>query len=214
MIRILLADDHPLILRGVEELLSAQPDMEVVGKESRASRIVEAVSRLSPDILVQDLTMQGEMAGIEVIRQVTAAFPKTKVIVLSMHSSNASAWEALEQGAHAYVTKLGDFDELIEAIRAVLRGEQFIGQPLSEAEIDDYGRYVRIEGAPTLSALTKRELEVLSLVAVGRTSSEIADELRIGRRTVESHRANLSSKLGLRNQAEIVRYAIERGLVN
>ena len=213
MIKVLLADDHPLILRGVNVLITSQDDMTVVGQEVDPANVLAAVAKFGPDVLVQDLSMQGEMSGLEVIRDVTAHYPETRIVVLSMHVAPSAVWEAMQHGALGYVTKLGDFDELVHAVREVHSGRRFIGAPLSEQEIDDYGQHARKRGGDSLASLTKRELEVLSMVAEGHTSNEIADLLNIGRRTVESHRANVSSKLGLRNQAELIRYAIDRGLV-
>jgi DNA-binding NarL/FixJ family response regulator len=213
MISILLADDHPLILRGVRELLEGRDDMVVVGQERDSDSTVNAVARLKPDVLIQDLEMGGQLSGIEVIRHVCENFPDTAVVVLSMHSSVASAWEAMQQGAMGYVTKLGDFNDLIRAVRTVVEGEHFVGDPLSEAELAEYTRQIAERGVQSLSLLTRRELEVLRMVARGHTSPEIAEILHISRRTVETHRARMSSKLGLRNQAEITRYALERGLV-
>jgi two-component system, NarL family, response regulator NreC len=213
VIRILHADDHPLILRGVRELLEGREDMTVVGQEQNSDNAVRAVARLEPDVLIQDLEMQGQLNGIEVIRHVAENHPTTRIVVLSMHSAVASAWEAMQQGALGYVTKLGDFNDLIQAVIAVNEGRRFVGAPLSESELEEYTQQLELRGVQSMSSLTKREIEILSMVARGHTSSEIADLLHIGRRTVESHRASLSSKLGLRNQAELTRYAMERGLV-
>jgi DNA-binding NarL/FixJ family response regulator len=213
VIRVLHADDHPLILRGVRELLERRDDMIVVGQEQVSDNVADAVARLEPDVLIQDLEMQGKLSGIEVIRHVAENHPATRVVVLSMHSAVASAWEAVQQGALGYVTKLGDFDDLIHAVLAVNKGRKYIGEPLSEAVLEEYAQLMESRGVQSLSSLTKREIEILSMVARGHTSSEIAELLEIGRRTVESHRAKLSSKLGLRNQAELTRYAMERGLV-
>lgn len=213
MISILLADDHPLILRGVEELFSSQDGVEIIGKESDPTRVVDAVARLQPDVLIQDLAMAGGMTGLEVIRAVHESYPSTRIVVLSMLSSLASVYEALEHGANGYVSKLGDMLELTEAVRVVLSGQRYLGSHFRDEDINEYSRALGRRGVSQLGVLTPRELEVLSLVAHGQTSNEIAESLHIGRRTVESHRASLTSKLGVRNQAELVRYAIERGLV-
>jgi len=213
MISILLADDHPLILCGVEELFSGQDGLQVVGKENRSDKVLDAVARLRPDVLVQDLSMAGGMPGLAIIRQVRESYPETKIVVLSMHSTIASVYEALQQGANGYVSKLGDMEELIAAVRSVIDGAQYIGRSFSEAEIDEYARKSGRRGSLPIQDLTKRELQVLGMVANGHTSSEIAELLHIGRRTVESHRANVASKLGVRNQAELVKYAFERGLI-
>lgn len=213
MIRILHADDHPLILRGVRELLERRTDMTIVGQEQISDNIVRSVVRFRPDVLIQDLEMQGQLSGIDVIRRVTENHPATRIVVLSMHSAVASAWESMKQGALGYVTKLGDFDDLIQAVLAVHQGHRFVGKPLSESALEEYAALMEDRGVQSLSSLTRREVEILSMVARGHTSSEIAEMLEIGRRTVESHRAKLTSKLGLRNQADLTRYAMERGLV-
>lgn len=213
MISILLADDHSLILRGVEELFAWQEGMQVVGKESDPTKVVDAVGRLRPDVLIQDLAMAGGMTGLEVIRGVREAHPSTRVVVLSMHSTIASVCESLQHGAIGYVSKLGDMQALILAVQSAHAGKRFFGPPFNEDEVDAYARTMGQRGISPIAALTKRELEVLGMVAHGHTSVEIAEFLNIGRRTVESHRASLTSKLGVRNQAELVRYAIERGLV-
>lgn len=207
----LLADDHKLILRGVQELLGSQKDMQVVGQEADPTKIHAKVESLNPDILIQDLAM-GEVSGIEIIRDVKRSFPQTEVVVLSMHVNVASVWEALEHGAAGYVTKLAEMEELIRAVRAVHRGSQYVGKPLSITDVEEYGRLVR-HGKGRSSLLTRREVEVLRMVAQGLTSAEIADRLNIAKRTVESHRANLTSKLRIRNRAELVRYALERGIL-
>jgi DNA-binding NarL/FixJ family response regulator len=187
--------------------------MSVIGQEQVSDNIVRSVARYRPDVLIQDLEMQGQLSGIEVIRRVTEGYPETRIVVLSMHSAVASAWEAMQQGALGYVTKLGDFDDLIQAVLAVNEGRRFVGMPLNEAALEEYAELMETSGVQSLSSLTNREVEILSMVARGHTSSEIAEMLRIGKRTVESHRAKLTSKLGLRNQADLTRYAMERGLV-
>jgi len=214
MIRVLLADDHPLILRGVRELFAGETDIDIVGEETDAGAVPAAVARLKPDVLIQDLSMGAQLAGLEVIRVVRRESPDTRIIVLSMHSSLASIHEAMEHGASGYVSKRADLQQLIAAVRSVHEGSRHLGGPYTVEQLDSFARESRARASPALSALTPREVEVLTLVAHGRTSSEIAETLHIGRRTVESHRASMSSKLGVRNQAELVRYAIERGLVS
>lgn len=214
MIRVLLADDHPLILRGVRELLAGEADIEVVGAETDPGEVAAAVGRLMPDVLIQDLSMAGQLSGMQVIRAVHERYPATRIVVLSMHSTLASIHEAMEHGASGYVSKLEDMQELIDAVRSVHTGAQHFGSPYTREQIEAFVRESGHGRIAALSVLTKRELEVLSMVAHGHTSGEIAEVLQIGRRTVESHRASMSSKLGVRNQAELVRYAIERGLVS
>ena len=213
MIRVLLADDHPLILRGVHELLERRDDIHVVGEVPNPEDVLPAVDRLSPDILVQDLAMHGRFSGLELIRDVRDRHPGTRIVVLTVHANIETVWDTLEAGASAYVTKLGEFDELVQAIHAVDDGGRFLGTPFTPADLDEYAAEVAERGLQTMDSLTRREREVLGLVAIGQTSNEIADRLHISRRTVESHRANVSAKLGLRNQAELTRYAMVRGLI-
>jgi len=214
MIRVLLADDHPLILRGVRELLAAEPDLEVVGAETDPGEVATAVASLRPDILIQDLTMAGRLSGLEVIRTVRERYPATRIVVLSMHSTLASIHEAMGLGASGYVSKLEDMQQLIDAVRSVHAGERHFGSPCTREQVEAFARESGHGRVAARSGLTRRELEVLSMVAHGHTSGEIAEVLQIGRRTVETHRASMASKLGVRNQVELVRYAIDRGLVS
>jgi DNA-binding NarL/FixJ family response regulator len=213
MISVLLADDHPLILRGVRELLASEADIEVVGAETDAAAVTAAVVRLKPDVLIQDLSMGGKLTGLDVIRMVRECAPGTEIVVLSMHSSLASVHEALSHGASGYVSKLADLQQLVAAVRSVHEGKRHVGSPFTGEQLEAYAREAGHGPSRPLSVLTPREIEVLKLVAHGRTSSEIGEALRIGRRTVESHRASVASKLGARTQAALIRYAIERGLV-
>jgi DNA-binding NarL/FixJ family response regulator len=214
MISVLLADDHPLILRGVRELLATETDIEVVGAETDPAAVPAAVIRLKPNVLIQDLSMGGKLAGLDVIRMVRECAPETRIVVLSMHSSLASIHEVMSHGASGYVCKLADLQHLVAAVRSVHEGRRHLGSPFTGEQVEAYAREARSGASRPLSVLTPREIEVLKLVVHGRTSNEIADALHIGRRTVESHRASMSSKLGVRNQAGLVRYAIERGLVS
>ena len=207
MISIFVADDHPLILRGIRELFSKKERFRVVGEELDPGKVFAAVESLRPDILIQDLSMAGGMRGLDVVRDVHTGLPSTGIVVLTMHSRIATVCDAMRLGASAFVSKLGDMQELIEAVDTVAAGGRYIGKPFSEQQVIAYARESASGGAHARDSLTKRELQVLSMVVRGHTSGEIADVLQIGRRTVESHRANVSSKLGVRNQAELVRYA-------
>lgn len=212
MISILLADDHPLILRGLIDLFTASADLRIVGEESDARKVVEAVARITPDVLVMDLMMPG-MSGMEVIRQVAQSHPSTRIVVLSMHANVAYVWEALRNGALAYVLKCAESEELIFAVLEASAGRRFLGSSISEYELKDYERKVQQHGLDAHDMLTERERQVLRLVAEGNTSAQIAEQLHIGIRTVETYRANLLLKLNLRNQTDLVRYAILRGVI-
>jgi len=212
MISILLADDHPVILRGLRGLFGAYDDLRIVGEETDARKVVESVARLEPDVLVMDLMMPG-MSGMEIIREVAQHHPDTRIVVLSMHSNVAYVWEALRNGALAYVLKCADSEELVRAVREVNARRRYLSPPLSENELEEYARQAQQHGLDPHDMLTNRERQVLRLAAGGNTSSRIAEQLHIGIRTVESHRASLLHKLSLRNQTELVRYAIQRGII-
>ncbi len=212
MISILLADDHPVILRGLRGLFEAYDDLRIVGEESDARKVIEAVARLDPDVLVMDLMMPG-MSGMEIIREVAQHHPETRIVVLSMYSNVAYVWEALRNGALAYVLKCADSEELVRAVREVNARRRYLSPPLSENELEEYARQAQQHGLDPHDMLTNRERQVLRLAAGGNTSSRIAEQLHIGIRTVESHRASLLHKLGLHNQTELVRYAIQRGII-
>lgn len=212
MISILLADDHPVILRGLRDLLAAHNDLQVIGQVSDARIVVETAGRLRPDVLVVDLMMPG-MSGMEIIRQVTTLYPDTRVVVLTMHADIAYVWEALHNGAIGYVLKCVEGEELVRAVRSANSGKRYVSPPLSERDVEEYAKRAKQEGMDPYEMLTSRERQVFRLLAEGRTNSQLAEELHIGIRTVESHRANLIRKLKLRNQAELVRYAIRRGIL-
>jgi DNA-binding NarL/FixJ family response regulator len=212
VITILLADDHPVILRGLFDLFGAHDDLKVVGKETDAREVVGAVARLRPDVLIMDLMMPG-LSGMEIIREVTQHHPATRIVVLSMHSNVAYVWEALRNGALGYVLKCAEGEELVRAVHEVAAGRRCLSPPLSETRLDEYAKQVQQRGLDPHDMLTNRERQVLQLAAEGTTSSRIAELLHISVRTVESHRANLLLKLGLHNQTELVRYAIQRGLI-
>jgi two-component system response regulator NreC len=169
------------------------------------------VERLEPDVLVLDLMMPG-LNGMEVARQVARRVPHTRVVILSMHSNEAYVLEALRAGAMAYVLKESGADELVQAIREVAAGRRYLSPPFSEHTIGAYRQ--KAEGAPLdpYHKLTFREREVLQLTAEGLSGGEISEKLFISPRTVESHRANLMRKLNVRNQKELIRYALQRGI--
>lgn len=208
---ILIVDDHPLVLIGLRDFLGAQADMTIVGVESDSSKVPQALARLRPAVLIVDLMMPGS-SGLEVIRRTRQAAPGTRIVVLSMHSDPAYVSEALREGARGYVLKCVEPEELLRAIRAVAAGERYLSPPLSEEQVGRHAQRLRQPGIEPHELLTRREREVLGLVAAGKTSAEIAAQLGISVRTVDSHRANLLSKLDLRNQADLARYAIRHGI--
>jgi len=211
-VTVLLADDHQIVRQGLAAILSAEADFHVVGEAADGLEALRRVERLTPDVLVLDLMMPG-LGGIDVARQVSSRSPRTHVVVLSMHSDQAYVREALRAGAGAFVMKEAGVEELVRAIREVMAGRQYVSLPLFR-EFPDVpaGNPVGPPQDP-FDTLTAREREVLQLTAEGYTGAEISRKLFISPRTVESHRVNLMRKMRIRNQKELVRYAIERRLL-
>lgn len=212
MITIVLADDHPIVRQGLRALLAAEPGYEVVGEAADGLAAARLVEQLRPAVLVVDLMMPG-LGGLEVIRRVRALPSPPQVIVLSMHADEVYVLDALRSGASAYVLKENDTAELIGAVRAVAAGQRYLSPPLSERAIDSYLRQSHATPLDAFELLTTREREVLRLVAEGHTNAAIAARLSISPRTAETHRANLMRKLGLHSQADLVRFAVRRGLL-
>lgn len=211
-ITIVLADDHAIVRLGLRTLLEAEPDFSLVGEASNGLEVVGLVDRLQPNILVLDLMMPG-LNGLEIIRQVVRRTLSTRIIVLSMHATEAYVLEALRNGALGYVLKGSHADQLVHAIREVAAGRRYLSPPLSEQTIAVYTEQAQSAPLDLYETLTTREREVLHLVAEGYTSTEIGQRLFISPRTVETHRSNLMRKLGLGTQTELVRYALRRGLL-
>ncbi len=211
-ITVALADDHNIVRQGLRKLLEAEQCFRVVGEASDGFEAAQMVENVRPDILVVDVMMPG-MNGLEVTRQVRKRSPKTRVIVLSMHADNGYVLEALRAGAKGYVLKESVVGDLIEAIRQAFAGRRYLSHSLSERALDGYLRQSESPSLEPLDLLTLREKEVLHLVAEGFSNNQIAQRLSISRRTVEMHRANLMRKLGLRSQAQLLRYALNQGML-
>lgn len=212
-IRILIADDHAVIRSGLRLLLDAQADMEVVGEAGTGEETVAKTEALEPDILLLDIAMPG-LNGLEAARQVRQRVPQVRIIVLTMYDDDAYLRQFLEIGAAGYVLKKAADTELVNAIQAVHRGEPFIYPSLMGQLIDSYLKQPSsVRGRESSEELSSRESEVLQLVALGYTSQQIADQLSISVNTVETHRAHIMEKLGLRGRAQLVRYALAKGLL-
>lgn len=209
--RVLIVDDHAIVRAGLRFLLQAQPDLAVVGEAGGAQEAFRAVRELRPDVVLMDIAMPGT-SGLEATRRIKAESPRTQILALTMHENEQYFFEMLRAGAAGYVVKGAPPEELIEAIRSVARGQAHLSPPLTRRLLDDYLTRIR-EDRPAEDPLTEREREVLRLIAEGLTSKEIAARLDISPYTVERHRANAMGKLGLHNRAELVRYAIRRGLI-
>jgi DNA-binding NarL/FixJ family response regulator len=210
--RILLADDHVMVRRGLRMILSAQPDLTVVEEAGDGAEAVEIAARTALDLAVLDVSMP-RLTGLQAAAQLTRAHPELKVLMLSMHDNEQYLFEALRAGASGYVLKSAADRDLVEACRAVLRGQPFLYPSGIATLIRDYLDRARDGEAAPSDPLTARELEVVKLVAEAYTSEQIAQELGISRKTVERHREHVLAKLGMRDRVELTRYAIRRGLI-
>jgi DNA-binding NarL/FixJ family response regulator len=206
--RILIADDHGIVRSGLRALLEAQEDMEVVAEAADGVEARDVAIRERPDLAILDVKMP-RLTGLQATHEIREQAPDVAVLVLSMHDDERYLFEALKAGASGYVLKRQADTELIEAIRAVERGEPFLTPDAQRALIKDV--LARNEGRST--ELTKREEEVVKLVAEAHTNREIAELLHLSEKTVENHRARAMKKLGMRDRVELVRYAIRRGLI-
>jgi len=207
-VSIVLADDHPIVREGLGAILRGETDFRIVGEAADGAEAVRAVERLRPDILILDLMMPG-LSGLEVARQVAKRAPRTRIVVLSMHSDVAYVAEVLRAGAGGYVLKESGVGELVRAIREVQAGRQYFSPPLDPERLRASAAGASVPGP--YESLTAREREVLNLTVEGYTGGEIAERLFISQRTVETHRANLMRKLSVRNQKELIRHALEHG---
>jgi len=212
MISIVLADDHPVVRRGMQALLEAEPDFSVVGEAGDGLETVRLVERLQPDVLILDLMMPG-LSGLEALRIIRQRSSRTRVVVLSMYGNNAFVASALINGASGFVLKGCEEEDLVRAVLEAVAWRRYLSPPITERAIDAYIEQVRVGQLDPHETLTAREREVLQLAAEGNTGAEIAARLHISQRTVENHRANVMRKLGLKNQSELVRYAVRRGLI-
>ncbi|MFN3648263.1 MAG: response regulator [Armatimonadota bacterium] len=210
-VRVLLADDHPLVLDGLRLRVEADRRFQVVGQLTNGLEVVPAVQRLRPELLLLDLTMPG-LTGGEILRQLNRRFPRTRVIVVSMWADPVTVAEALRNGAWGYVVKEAGAEAVSQALAAVLRDEQYLSAPLDEHEVRCQLARLRAQ-VPRAETLTPREREVLKLSAEGLSNPRIAERLFLSVRTVESHRARVLRKLELTDQTDLVKYAIRSGLI-
>jgi len=211
MIKVLIADDHAIVRTGLRALIHSEPAMELVGEATGGYEALELVKKTHPDVLVLDLSMP-DLDGIAVTRQVRPQSPDLHILILTLHEDEALLKAALKAGASGYILKRAAETELISAIHTILRGDLYVDPSMVRRLLTD-------ETPPSVASpgsaetLTPREIDVLKLIVQGYTNRQIGEELSISVRTAESHRANLSDKLGLHSRVELVRYAREHGLI-
>ncbi|MEA2403595.1 MAG: hypothetical protein QOE08_242 [Thermoleophilaceae bacterium] len=209
MLHVLIADDHGIVRSGVRMLIDRQEGMRVVAEAEDGVDAVEQAQRERPDVAVLDVAMP-RMTGLQAAREIKAHCPETSVLLLSMHDDERYLYDALKAGASGYVLKRQADAELIEAIRSVAAGRPFLSSVAEGALVREWLEHG--DQAPR-DPLTPRELDVVKLIAEAYTNRQIAETLKVSEKTVESHRANVLSKLGMRDRVELVRYAIRRGLI-
>jgi DNA-binding NarL/FixJ family response regulator len=209
-LRLVVADDHPLMRRGICDLLETEPGWEVVAEANNGREAVEAVAKTKPDVLVIDLAMP-ELNGLTATREILRFFPKVEVVLLTMRNSDQAIREVLESGARGYVLKSDAEQDLIAAVKAVSVGKPFFTANVTEVVLKGYLN--RTEPAETLPELTTRERQVVQLLVEGKGNKDVAVAMRVSVKTVEAHRSNINRKLSLRSTSDLVRYAVRNGIV-
>ena len=212
VVRLLLVDDHPIVRAGLRMLFQSDPSLQIVGEVDSGAAAVEAVALLKPDVVIMDVAMPG-MNGIEATRRIKAAYPETAVLALTMHEDEQYFFEMLNAGASGYIPKRAAPDDLVSAIKVVAEGNVFLYSTLARFLVKDMVERNTTASEIGADILTPREREVLTYIAEGSTTREIAEALVISTKTVERHRENIMAKLDMHNRVELVKYAIKKGLI-
>jgi two-component system response regulator NreC len=213
-LRILLADDHIVVRTGLRALLERQPNLKVVGESENGRETVELAASLGPDVVVMDVGMP-ILNGIEATKTIVTQRPATAVVILSMHADESYVMRALKAGARGYLLKDSAAADLISAIHAVSQNNSFFSPKVSRILAEDYVRVLKQKGAvDSYDLLTNREREILQLVAEGKANKEVATALNISPYTVETHRRHILEKLNLHNPAELILYAVRKGIIS
>ncbi len=213
MIKIVLADDHQIVRHGLRSLLSAEPDMEVVGEAENGRMVVRLAQEHSPQVVIMDISMP-DLNGIEATRQILSESPGIKVIALSMHSDSLFVLNMFKAGASGYLLKDCALEELVKAVRTVMNRKIYLSPGISDIVIKDFVIGWSSPNSSAYSILTTREREVLQLMAEGKSTTQIAESLCVSVKTVEAHRKQLMNKLDIHSVAELTKYAIRQGLTS
>ena len=212
-LRLVVADDHALMRRGICDLLEAEPGWEIVAQAVNGREAVDAVARTRPDVLVIDLAMP-ELNGLTAAREILRSFPRVEIVLLTMHNTDQTIREVLECGARGYVLKSDAEQDLIAAVKAVSQGKPFFTPSVAEVVLKGYLRQnARPETPERMQELTNREREVVQLLAEGKGNKEVAVAMKVSVKTVEAHRSNINRKLSIRSTSELVRYAVRNAIV-
>ena len=212
-IRLLLVDDHEIVRAGLRMLFTAEPDMEIVGEAGSAEEALRAVRDVNPDVVIMDIAMPG-MSGIEATRRIKQVAPDVHILTLTMYEDEQYFFEMLDAGASGYIPKRAAPDDLVSAIRVVSQGNVFLYPTLAKLLVKDFVTRSESEVGSKAEILTDREREVLTYIAEGYTNREIANALVISHKTVDRHRENIMRKLNLHSRIELVKYAIDKGLIS
>ena len=212
-IKVLLADDHKILREGLISLLKKQNDIELIGEAENGREAVRKTLELKPDVVIMDIGMP-ELNGIEATKQINAAMPDVKVIALSIHSDKRFVTGMLKAGALGYLLKDSAFKELVKAVNAVIDNNIFIGSGITEIIMEDYLQLLNKDTSTPDSPLSERENEVLRLLAKGKNAKEIASLLNVSPKTIETHRQHIMDKLNINNLVDLVKYAIQSGLIS
>jgi two-component system response regulator NreC len=212
-IKIILADDHQIVRQGLRTLLTAEPDMKIVGEADNGRTTLRLVRELTPEVVIMDISMP-DLNGIEATRQILSDHPGVKVIALSMHSDSLFVLNMLKSGASGYLLKDCALEELVKAIRTVVRQKTYLSPGVSDILIKDFANTWSDNNSSAFCVLTTREREVLQLMAEGKSTNQIADNLCVSVKTVEAHRKQVMNKLSIHSVAELTKYAIRQGLTS
>ena len=210
--KIVLADDHKILREGLKSLIEKDSYFRVVGQAKNGEELLSLLKTHRSDLVVLDLSMP-QMDGIATLKEIRRAFPKIKILILTMQKDQEHFKYAMASGAAGYILKEDAYDQLMLAIKIVLKGKSFISPTIEHLLVDQYVRSLDEGQESSPNILTKRELQILKLVAQGQSNKNIASKLKLSIRTVETHRGNLTNKLGIKNTANLVKYAISKGLV-
>jgi DNA-binding NarL/FixJ family response regulator len=213
--KVLIADDHEVVRDGLKNILHSSGTMMVIGEANDGNEAIGLYDKLRPDIVIMDISMPN-MNGIEATKKITDRFPDAKILILTMHDNQEYLNQVIRCGAHGFVLKNTDKDELLDAVKTVADGDKFFSKDISKMMIENYIRAAQENERPSANKeipLTKREIEILKQIAEGHSNQEIANLLFISYNTVDTHRKNIMHKLSIKNTAGLVRYAIEKGLI-
>jgi two-component system response regulator NreC len=213
-VRLLIADDHKIFRQGIIKLLEEEPDLQVVGEAADGREVVKKATELKPDVILMDIAM-ANLNGLEATKQIKKVLPESKIIMLTMHKNEEYVLQSFQAGASGYILKEGAVEELVSAIRSIHADKSFLSPTVSKTLVDAYLRKMETGKTETpFDLLTDREREVLQLIAEGFTNREVAKQLYISVKTVEAHRAHIMQKLNIHDIAKLVKYAIQKGLVD